>query len=102
MADYGDFKTELKGLLKGGENAIFKDDEDAINCRYWYGDAFRKNNNIVCFVNCEFCPVNIEAVHIHYNIKYWGSVEYNRILNKYGLCMEWRDSCNLYIYKDTD
>jgi hypothetical protein len=92
MTDYNDFKTELKALFTKGEDAIFPDE------RLRYFGKFKKNINRVCYINCEFCPDSIEGVHLHYNINYWGSKQFNDLLTKYSYSLEWDDGCNAYVY----
>ena len=38
-----------------------------------------------------------EEYIIHYDYKYFGSNEYNNIINKYGLCMDWLDGSTIGI-----
>jgi len=38
--------------------------------------------------------------HLYYDNNYWGSVEYQSILNQHNLSMEWYDAPTAYIYID--
>ena len=98
MTDYNDFKTELKALFTKGEDAIFPDDKDGMNERLRHFGKFKKNIDRVCYINCEFCPDSIEGVHLHYNINYWGSKQFNDLLTKYSYRLEWDDACNANVY----
>jgi hypothetical protein len=100
MNDYGDFKTELKALFSNskGESVVFPDDDEAKNKRLIYIDFFKRNINIVCVINCEFCPEYIEGIHLHYDINYWGSKQFNDLLNKYKYSLEWENNCLAYVY----
>ena len=93
----GDFKTELKALFSKGESVVFPDDDEAKNEDFIYIDFF-KNKNIVCIINCEFDPEYIEGIHLHYDINYWGSTQFNDLLNKYKYRLEWEDNCLARVY----
>ena len=93
---YKEFKKELKQLIKL-ETPIFRDSAKGRNQDLRYYEDFNNDSNIMAFINCEFCTENIELVHIHYDIKYWGSDAFNALIKKYNCRTEWVDNCVLSI-----
>lgn len=83
-----DFKMLMGKDSVGDERVLNKADTKEI-LDTDLGEAFAS-------INCEeFNP------HLYYDGIYWGSDEYNQLLEKYvGLHMEWFDSCFALLYID--
>lgn len=51
---------------------------------------------ILCFFIC-FISLLLGMVKIHYDINYEGTNDFNNLLDKYNMEMEWDNSCIFYI-----
>jgi hypothetical protein len=85
-----DFKLLMGKDSEGDQRVLNKADSNKVLGRD-YGKA-------ITSINCEeFNP------HLYYDGIYWGSNEYNQLLEKYvGLHMEWYDCCIALLYIDED
>lgn len=75
--------------------------EDYINNWGWCEESFNNKFGSKCLfvINCEFIPRNEDdIINIHYDLNYWGSNEFNKILKKYGLNFEWFDNCSVIVF----
>ena len=104
-------KKELNELFEYGyEEVYFRDDDkdDGIMDRF----KDKTNDNIICFILCEFEPYEetndfimtlVETkVHLHYHYCYGGSDEFKTIKTKYKLNHDWEDPCIVCLYKDEE
>lgn len=87
-------KNDLDNLFK--YERVYLRDSDCFN--NIMGD---EQNDYICVVVCQFCisDEEIENVNLHYGYNYWGSNEFQEILEKYGLMFEWYDSCIGVVFK---
>jgi len=59
---------------------------------------YLENENIICCIETEdFSRFNFDR--LHYEENFWGSVKYNKILDKYKVGNEWYDSCITCIFR---
>jgi len=94
-------KKELNELFKDGyEEAYFRDDDkdDGIMDRF----KDKTNDNVICFILCEYEPTEDTKVNLHYHCCYGGSDKLTTIQTKYKLNHDWEDYCIAYIYKDEE
>ena len=101
---YEAFNKELRKLLTLYEEIYFRND-GTYNIDSRTFELFEESPSALFVLYTEFCPKDDEEmtrVHIHYDIKYWGSSVFNNLLEKYNMCMEWENSAILYIYDNED
>ena len=101
---YEAFNKELRKLLTLYEEIYFRND-GTYNKDSRTFELFEESPSALFVLYTEFCPKDDEEmtrVHIHYDIKYWGSSVFNNLLEKYNMCMEWENSAILYIYDNED
>lgn len=90
--------NELKQLFKY-ESILTKD--NFINNYKWEEEEFNNKfgENTLFIINCEFMPRNEnDIINIHYDLNYYGSNEFNEIINKNNLKFDWVDSVNLKVF----
>ena len=86
-------------------NKIFKHEKIITKEEYYKYTSneclnYIKNHYEILFIiNCEY-DAKKEECRINYYNMYWGNTQFNELLEKYKLCFEWYDTCNLFIYKD--
>lgn len=101
---YEAFNIELRQLLTLYEE-VYKRDDGTYNEDSRTFELFEESPHSLFVIYTEFCPKDDEEmarVHIHYDIKYWGSSAFNNLLEKYNMCMEWDNPTILYIYDNDD
>jgi len=76
-------------------NTIKNELEEAHTAYDWY-DCHDYDDHIKYVIHCEYGWH--EKPTIHYNHMYGGNEEFNKLLNKYKLLMEWDNPCILLIY----
>lgn len=78
------------------EFTTIKNELEAIHtARDWYdGQSF--DENIQYIIHCEYAYH--EKPSIHYDLEYGGNTEFNKLLKKYKLLMEWNTPCLVSIY----
>jgi hypothetical protein len=75
--------------------AIKNELEDIHIARDWYdGEEF--DDHIEYIIHCEYS--HHDKPTIHYNLEYGGNTEFNKLLKKYKLLMEWETPCIVSIY----
>jgi hypothetical protein len=94
---------ELKELFTLYENIYMRDDGnyDEDNTAY---EIFEDSKNTQFVIFTEFIPKDedeVSRVKIHYEINYWGTSDFNEVLNKYNMSFDWYDSCIAVIYDET-
>ena len=94
-------KTEITNELKKmfGEDAWFMSDSDYISCGYKLDWFVKCGRGCFCVINCEDRK-DLDAgekYDLDYNCNYGGSDEFNAILEKYNLELEWYDCCYAYL-----
>jgi hypothetical protein len=95
-------KTEMQNDLKKlfGEHAWFMSDSDYISCGYKLDWFVKCGKGCICVIDC-IDGKDLDAgeiYHLDYNCKHWGSEEFDAILGKYNLGVEWYDYCYAYLY----
>ncbi len=94
-------KKELTELFKDGyEEVYFRDDSRDTGITDRFKD--RENDNVICFIVCEYEPYEDTKVNLHYNHSYGGSDALATIKTKYKLNHEWEDYCIAYLYEDEE
>ena len=94
-------KKELTELFKDGYEEVYFRDSDidnGITERFTY----KENDNVICFIVCEYEPDEDTKVNLHYYKCYWGSDKLATIKTKYKLNHDWEDNCIAYLYKDEE
>lgn len=97
---YEAFNNEIRALLTLYEEVYFRNDGTYNEDSRTY-ELFEENPSALFVVFAEFCPKDDEEmrrVHIHYNIKYWGSNDFNNLIDKYNMTIEWENECIFIIY----
>jgi hypothetical protein len=113
---YEAFNKKLREILTLYEEVYFRNDGTYnIDSRTY--ELFEENPSALFVVFAEFCPKNDEElgrVKIHYDIKsstdasikdglkYGGTNDFNNLLDKYNMEMEWDNSCIFLIYDAID
>jgi len=101
---YEAFNKKLREILTLYEEVYFRNDGTYnIDSRTY--ELFEENPSALFVVFAEFCPKNDEElgrVKIHYDIKYGGTNDFNNLLDKYNMEMEWENSCIFLIYDAID
>ena len=94
-------KKELTELFKDGYEEVYFRDTDKENAIM---DRFKdkENDNVICFILCEYMPYEDTKVNLHYDECYGGSDELATIKTKYKLNHEWETNCIAYLYKDEE
>lgn len=94
-------KKELTELFKDGYEKVYFRDTDENNAIM---DRFKdkENDDVICFILCEYMPYETTKVNLHYDECYGGSDELATIKTKYKLNHEWETSCIAYLYKDEE
>ena len=94
-------KKELNELFKNGyEEVYFRDDDkdDGVMDRF----KDKTNDNVICFILCEYEPYEDTEVNLHYYCCYGGSDKLTTIKTKYKLNHDWEDCCIAYLYEDEE
>jgi hypothetical protein len=97
----GQIRAEMTADFKKmfGENAWFISDEDYTTKTYKIDWFVKCGRGALCVINCEDRK---DKYDLDYNEMYWGSSEYNALLKKYELGMEWYDESVAYVFYDKD
>jgi len=78
-------------------NTIKNELEEAHTAGDWYKDRGEEyDDHIKYIIHCEYG--HHERPTIHYNLAYGGNTEFNKLLNKYKLLMEWENPVIVLIY----
>jgi hypothetical protein len=96
-----ELKNELIELFKDGYEEIYFRDmvkDDAIMDRF----KDKHNDNVICFILCEYMPYEDTIVNLHYECCYGGSDKLATIKTKYKLNHEWENNCIAYLYVDEE
>lgn len=89
---------ELKELLFY-EDILLK--EFLIEKYGWSINSFNNTygENCLFVICCEYIPNRLDKnYHLHYDLCYGGSEEFNNILNKYRLNFDWVNACSVGVY----
>ena len=97
-------ESDLRTLFNNtvGERLILRTDPDL---KPYYKSKFKKYDNRIGFINCEFMPSTQEEADrliLHYDLKHWGNGRLNQILENYGYMTEWENEALASIWRDTD
>ena len=91
MTDFSDLENEFKSLFHH-QKVCFRTQKKIDN---GINQRCKDNENGICYVGCKYGlsqDKDEPKPLLHYGFEYWGSDEYNMILEKYNLRMEWENS----------
>ena len=100
---YEEFYKELTELFTLYESVYMRNDgkydEDSTTF-----EIFEDSKNTQFVIFTEFMPKDEDEknrIKLHYDLCYWGDDDFNKLLTKYKLNMDWYDNCIAIIYDDT-
>lgn len=89
-----DFVRDFNAIKDESSNIYIRKDEDKVS---FHQELMMEDSNIVALINCEYYDDEANY-HIHYDMKYWGSKEFNNLLDKHNLSGDWYSECWYCIY----
>lgn len=101
---YDIFNKELREILTLYE-VVYKRDDGTYNIDSRTYELFEENPSALFVVYTEFDITDDEElgrVKIHYDIKYGGTKDFNNLLDKYNMEMEWENNSIFLIYDAVD